>query len=130
MVGPWPGRTEYGVRSPRAGRTAVAYLVSEYSKTFKEVERPCRTLPDVVPLAECPPLGDWSFPSNHATVAGARPHDAIAGFLLGGCVAVMVMLVFVRSMSKLVGRLREHQAIGRPLASDKAPGPQPATATG
>ena len=29
-------------------------------------------LPDAAtPLVACPPHGDWSFPSNHATIAGA-----------------------------------------------------------
>lgn len=51
--------------------TAVAYLLSETAKELWQVERPCRTLGDVVTIAACPEYGDWSFPSNHATVAGA-----------------------------------------------------------
>ncbi|NYI06757.1 phosphatase PAP2 family protein [Allostreptomyces psammosilenae] len=49
----------------------AAYLTSEVSKLYLTAERPCRTLPDVVPIAECPPPGDWSFPSNHSAIAGA-----------------------------------------------------------
>ncbi|MBM7860946.1 phosphatase PAP2 family protein [Lentzea nigeriaca] len=46
----------------------VAYAVSEVIKLVVREERPCRTAPS---LAECPPHGDWSFPSNHSVIAGA-----------------------------------------------------------
>ncbi|MFB7091206.1 phosphatase PAP2 family protein [Streptomyces sp. NPDC056296] len=52
--------------------TAVAYVCSELLKSGFTQERPCRALAEAVPsLAACPPTGDWSFPSNHATIAGA-----------------------------------------------------------
>jgi undecaprenyl-diphosphatase len=52
--------------------TAVAYLCSEVLKLGFTQERPCRAVTDAAPsLADCPPPGDWSFPSNHATIAGA-----------------------------------------------------------
>jgi membrane-associated phospholipid phosphatase len=52
--------------------TAVAYVCSELLKSGFAEERPCRAVSAAVPsLAECPPTGDWSFPSNHATIAGA-----------------------------------------------------------
>lgn len=52
--------------------TAVAYVCSELLKSGFTQERPCRAVAGAVPsLAECPPTGDWSFPSNHATIAGA-----------------------------------------------------------
>ncbi|CAL9482679.1 phosphatase PAP2 family protein [Streptomyces sp. enrichment culture] len=52
--------------------TAVAYLCSEVLKSWVTEERPCRAVTGAAPsLAECPPHGDWSFPSNHATIAGA-----------------------------------------------------------
>lgn len=50
---------------------AVAYLVSETLKVLLAQNRPCQVLPDVEVLATCPGLGDWSLPSNHATIAGA-----------------------------------------------------------
>ncbi|MFB7657291.1 MULTISPECIES: phosphatase PAP2 family protein [unclassified Streptomyces] len=51
--------------------TAVAYVCSELLKSVVEEERPCRAVAGAGPsLAECPPTGDWSFPSNHATIAG------------------------------------------------------------
>lgn len=50
----------------------VAYVVNELSKGVLSAERPCRTITDVTILADtCPPTGDWSFPSNHAAIAGA-----------------------------------------------------------
>ncbi|GAA1882684.1 phosphatase PAP2 family protein [Actinomadura bangladeshensis] len=48
-----------------------AYLVSEVSKSFIQEERPCRAVAGAVHIAACPPQGDWSFPSNHATIAAA-----------------------------------------------------------
>ncbi|MFB4303966.1 phosphatase PAP2 family protein [Actinomadura sp. NTSP31] len=47
----------------------AAYLVSEVSKDFIQEERPCRAVAGAVHIAACPPVGDWSFPSNHATIA-------------------------------------------------------------
>ncbi|MET9020755.1 phosphatase PAP2 family protein [Actinopolymorpha sp. NPDC004070] len=51
--------------------TVVAYAVSEVAKSFLREERPCRAVAAVVTLAPCPVSGDWSFPSNHATIAAA-----------------------------------------------------------
>ncbi|MBR8643088.1 phosphatase PAP2 family protein [Streptomyces tuirus] len=52
--------------------TAVAYVCSELLKSAVTQERPCRAVAGAAAsLAECPPHGDWSFPSNHATIAGA-----------------------------------------------------------
>ncbi|GAA2755937.1 phosphatase PAP2 family protein [Actinopolymorpha rutila] len=51
--------------------TVVAYLVSEVTKSFVREDRPCRAVAGVVTLVPCPATGDWSFPSNHATIAAA-----------------------------------------------------------
>jgi membrane-associated phospholipid phosphatase len=51
--------------------TMLAYLLSEVTKGLWQEERPCRTLGDLATIATCPEYGDWSFPSNHATIAGA-----------------------------------------------------------
>jgi membrane-associated phospholipid phosphatase len=51
--------------------TVLAYALSEAAKGWKEVDRPCRLVDAAPPLVPCPPVGDWSFPSNHATIAGA-----------------------------------------------------------
>ncbi|MGW2563811.1 phosphatase PAP2 family protein [Streptomyces sp. NPDC001514] len=52
--------------------TAAAYVCSESLKSLVDEERPCRAVAGAVaPLVPCPPTGDWSFPSNHSTIAGA-----------------------------------------------------------
>ncbi|MDA2809594.1 phosphatase PAP2 family protein [Nocardiopsis sp. RSe5-2] len=51
--------------------TVAGYLVSEGAKSLIQEERPCRAVADAVTIAACPPHGDWSFPSNHAAIAGA-----------------------------------------------------------
>jgi len=51
--------------------TLAAYLVSEVSKSFIHEERPCRGLPETATVLKCPDPGDWSFPSNHSTIAAA-----------------------------------------------------------
>ncbi|MFK3980082.1 phosphatase PAP2 family protein [Micromonospora sp. NPDC050397] len=51
--------------------TAGAYGLSEGLKLVVDQERPCRALSGVEPMATCPAVGDWSFPSNHATIAAA-----------------------------------------------------------
>ncbi|MEV6010654.1 phosphatase PAP2 family protein [Streptomyces sp. NPDC051976] len=48
----------------------VAYLVNDVVKSIFDEQRPCRTL-HTVTVEACPALGDWSFPSNHAAIAGA-----------------------------------------------------------
>lgn len=44
----------------------LAYALSEAGKVVFAQERPCARW--VLP-GECPPAGDWSLPSNHATLA-------------------------------------------------------------
>ncbi|WP_431042927.1 phosphatase PAP2 family protein [Streptomyces sp. P1-3] len=52
--------------------TVAAYVCSEALKTVVDEERPCRAVTGAAPpIAACPPPGDWSFPSNHATLAAA-----------------------------------------------------------
>ncbi len=48
----------------------MAYLLSELVKVLVAEDRPCRAL-DVTAVLPCPPVGDWSWPSNHATLAAA-----------------------------------------------------------
>lgn len=49
--------------------TVSAYALSEGLKLLVYQERPCRALADSAAVAPCPELGDWSFPSNHTTLA-------------------------------------------------------------
>ncbi|WP_198154118.1 phosphatase PAP2 family protein [Catenuloplanes japonicus] len=69
----WRGRPRTAALAPiGVAGVLTAYGLSEWAKTYLDADRPCRTFPDVrIIAAECPPAGDWSFPSNHATVSGA-----------------------------------------------------------
>ncbi|MEV4821849.1 phosphatase PAP2 family protein [Micromonospora sp. NPDC049274] len=51
--------------------TLLAYASSEWLKTVVDEDRPCRAAGRAIIAGTCPPPGDWSFPSNHATLAGA-----------------------------------------------------------
>ncbi|MET9434211.1 phosphatase PAP2 family protein [Streptomyces sp. NPDC006551] len=52
--------------------TAFGYVVSEALKSVVDEERPCRAVAGApAALVPCPATGDWSFPSNHAAIAGA-----------------------------------------------------------
>lgn len=82
--------------------TAVAYVLSETLKDLWQEERPCRALGQVATVVACPEFGDWSFPSNHATIAGA---SAIGMLLINralGVVAV-VLAVLVAASRVFVG---------------------------
>ncbi|MFC4907479.1 phosphatase PAP2 family protein [Actinomadura gamaensis] len=72
-AGWWRARTRDGrsmalaVLAPAA--MVCAYLVSSNAKDVLQEERPCRAVPHAMNIAPCPAPGDWSFPSNHATIA-------------------------------------------------------------
>ncbi|MFI8908088.1 phosphatase PAP2 family protein [Streptomyces albidoflavus] len=51
--------------------TVVAYAGSEALKLVVDQERPCRAMEAARAVVPCPGTGDWSFPSNHATLAVA-----------------------------------------------------------
>ncbi|MFF0473164.1 phosphatase PAP2 family protein [Streptomyces sp. NPDC004284] len=50
--------------------TVAAFAVSSLLKSAVREARPCQSL-HVAVLEACPAPGDWSFPSNHATLAAA-----------------------------------------------------------
>ncbi|APU20068.1 phosphatase PAP2 family protein [Actinoalloteichus sp. GBA129-24] len=50
--------------------TATSYLISNVAKSIIHQDRPCQAI-EVLPISPCPPMGDWSFPSNHTTFAAA-----------------------------------------------------------
>lgn len=68
--------------------TANAYVISESIKSTVLVVRPCRAVAHVATLAECPPPEDWSFPSNHATVAAAAATAVVLAWRALGYVAL------------------------------------------
>ncbi|HEY0696364.1 MAG TPA: phosphatase PAP2 family protein [Micromonospora sp.] len=68
----WRHRTSQVAGCLLVGVGAVAaYLGSEGLKVVVDEERPCRVFDTLPTLLPCPEPGDWSFPSNHSTVAGA-----------------------------------------------------------
>ncbi|SFO76061.1 MULTISPECIES: phosphatase PAP2 family protein [Actinomadura] len=75
VAGWWRARgrdaREMGLALAAPFAVVAAYLVSEVSKSFIQEERPCRAVAGAVHIAACPAPGDWSFPSNHATIAAA-----------------------------------------------------------
>ncbi len=82
--------------------TVLAYAASEAVKLVVDEERPCRVLLGrAAAVAECPPPGDWSFPSNHATLAAGlgvglallRPRLAPVTLLLAGVAALLRVVV-------------------------------------
>jgi|HigsolmetaAR206D_1030411.scaffolds.fasta_scaffold04504_7 undecaprenyl-diphosphatase len=94
----WRGRVPALVGAGLVGAGALlAYLTSEGLKLVVDQERPCRALDGVDTWAPCPPAGDWSFPSNHSTVAGAlaaglvvlNPRLGVVAVPVAGTVAAM-----------------------------------------
>ncbi|MBF6351681.1 phosphatase PAP2 family protein [Nocardia flavorosea] len=49
--------------------TVGAFVISESVKLVVDEERPCRAMSAALEPGLCPEPGDWSFPSNHATLA-------------------------------------------------------------
>lgn len=72
--------------------TVAAYLVSETSKSALQQERPCRAVAQAANIAACPPVGDWSFPSNHSTIAAAA---AVSVVLVWRAMAWLVLPIAV-----------------------------------
>lgn len=82
--------------------TVLVYAASEALKLVVDEERPCRVLlRGAAGIAECPAPGDWSFPSNHATLAAGlavgvallRPRLAAVALPVAGVAAVSRVLV-------------------------------------
>ncbi|WP_020579009.1 phosphatase PAP2 family protein [Actinopolymorpha alba] len=74
--------------------TVAAYLLSETAKMFFHEQRPCRAIVGVTTIARCPALGDWSFPSNHATIVAASATSlVIAWRRIAAVVAPLAVLM-------------------------------------
>ncbi|WP_330297892.1 phosphatase PAP2 family protein [Streptomyces sp. NBC_00503] len=80
--------------------TALAYVASELVKSSVDEERPCRAVAGAAAsLVKCPATGDWSFPSNHATIAGAA---AVALAMVVGRLALLtVPLALLMAFSRV-----------------------------
>ena len=75
----------------------VAYALSEVLKAFVAEERPCRA---ELALPSCPAPGDWSFPSNHTTIAVGL---ATAVVLAAGGLLSTLQRGLVIALAALVG---------------------------
>ncbi|AXE77718.1 hypothetical protein C5746_13045 [Streptomyces atratus] len=110
LVWAWWGAVRRGDTRLSAGTvltgigTVLAYAVSEAVKQVVDEARPCRVLRSgAEAVAECPDPGDWSFPSNHATLAAGlavglamlRPRLAAVTLPLAGAAALLRVLVGV-----------------------------------
>ncbi|WUV71091.1 phosphatase PAP2 family protein [Streptomyces sp. NBC_01478] len=74
----------------------AAYGIDSLLKAVVRESRPCQTF-RVATLETCPAQGDWSFPSNHATIAAAA---AVALFFVSrrlGAVAAVAALAMAVS---------------------------------
>jgi membrane-associated phospholipid phosphatase len=90
--------------------TTVAYLVNEVTKELVAEERPCRTLGNTTTISACPVAGDWSFPSNHAVVAGAVAVAVLIAWRR--LAAVVVPLALLGALSRVaVGVHYPHDVI-------------------
>lgn len=81
--------------SPMA--TVISYMVSKSIKSFVRQERPCHVLLDIESIAQCPPAGDWSFPSNHAAIAAAAAASIIVVWPRAAAVVVPVAAMIALS---------------------------------
>ncbi|MGI5153911.1 phosphatase PAP2 family protein [Microbispora sp. CA-102843] len=76
----------------------TAYLASEGVKSVLRLRRPCWDLA-VATVAPCPPYGDWSLPSNHATFAAAAAVALVA--LWRGMALVAPVLALLEAFSRV-----------------------------
>ncbi|MFI1104708.1 phosphatase PAP2 family protein [Streptomyces melanogenes] len=74
----------------------AAFAINDLFKSAVHEQRPCRTL-HVLTVEACPPLGDWSFPSNHAAIAAAAAVAVLLGDRLLGAIAVPAALLMAAS---------------------------------
>ncbi|MGA5323987.1 phosphatase PAP2 family protein [Streptomyces seoulensis] len=74
LIGWWQARHQDAAQAVKALAapvlTVLAFAVSTALKQTVQENRPCQSL-HVITLEACPATGDWSFPSNHATLAAA-----------------------------------------------------------
>lgn len=74
----------------------AAYVANDLLKMAVHEQRPCQTL-HAVTVEACPPLGDWSFPSNHAAIAAAAAVAILLTDRRLGAIAVPAALLMAAS---------------------------------
>ncbi|MEU8460531.1 phosphatase PAP2 family protein [Streptomyces sp. NPDC029003] len=101
MVAAWWGARRTG--SPSAVTALAVPLITlagfgvdlSLKLVFRE-DRPCQSM-HVAVLETCPAPGDWSFPSNHAAIAGAAAVALLYVSRRLGAVAVMAAVLMAAS---------------------------------
>jgi membrane-associated phospholipid phosphatase len=110
----WGARTASAAAAARAlaapAVTVLAFALSEVVKQEMAVDRPCRLLPTTTQIAPCPEFGDWSFPSNHATIAGAVAVSVLWSSLRLG-LAVLVIAAAAAASRVVVGVHFPHDVV-------------------
>ncbi|MBO0653717.1 hypothetical protein J1792_13285 [Streptomyces triculaminicus] len=75
LLGWWQARNRHPEQAAQALAMPVitvgAFAISSLLKLLVREARPCQSL-HVITLEACPAPGDWSFPSNHATLRCRR----------------------------------------------------------
>ncbi|MFE0653707.1 phosphatase PAP2 family protein [Streptomyces sp. NPDC059534] len=113
LVAWWRARNQGPERAVRALAvpliTVAAFAVSSLLKPVVREARPCRSL-RVTVLETCPAPGDWSFPSNHATLAAAAAVALLfVSRRLGA--AALVAAVLMAASRVWVGAHYPHDAV-------------------
>ncbi|NEC10640.1 phosphatase PAP2 family protein [Streptomyces sp. SID7909] len=93
LIGWWQARTRDAGQAVKALAaplvTLVAFAVSTVVKQAVHENRPCQSL-HIITLEACPGPGDWSFPSNHATLAAAA---AVALWFVAARLGVLATVI-------------------------------------
>ncbi|MBT2387298.1 phosphatase PAP2 family protein [Streptomyces sp. ISL-11] len=100
VVAWWQARRRPGGRAVGALAAPVivvaAFGVSALAKLVVREDRPCHSL-HVLTLEACPAPGDWSFPSNHATLAAAAAVALLFASRRLGMIAMIAALLMAVS---------------------------------
>jgi membrane-associated phospholipid phosphatase len=113
--------------------TVVAVAVNQPLVQLFHAARPYTNLHQILVLAT--PSTDFSFPSDHSTMAGALtaglflvyiaahyPYDVLAGLTLGAAVVLLGYPLVRRPLSSLVTRMADTRL--RPLVTDVSAAPE------
>ncbi|MFF2063258.1 phosphatase PAP2 family protein [Streptomyces sp. NPDC058200] len=89
-----PARSTLALAAPLV--VVVSYLANDGLKSLLREQRPCQTL-HTLTIEACPPLGDWSLPSNHAAIAAAAATALLFTDRVLAAVAVLAALLMAVS---------------------------------